>query len=230
MSGRPPSTATALATLARLTLVRLARGKLLWVSLAIAFLPIARAAGVPDKSNMLETTFAIEMFVLAILPPLFVAPSIGEEIEDRTATYLWSRPLARWTILAGKLLALAPLSMAVIVASWIASIELGSHTLPPVASIVGLAVGALALSVVTAGIATVVPKHGMALSIIYILMFDLPFGAIPGSIRLVSVTNAAAAVAGIGDDTSPLTGAIALIVIAGVWIAVAFRRIGRLET
>src|SRR5258706_12391348 len=100
MTARVPTAAGAIGTIARLTLVRLTRGKLLWVSLVIAFLPTLLAAAVPDKRSLVGLLFGIELFTIAVIPTLFVAPSIGEEIEDRTATYLWSRPLARWTILA----------------------------------------------------------------------------------------------------------------------------------
>ena len=226
-----PSIGAALSALARLTLVRLLRGKLLWVSVAIAFLPIALAKAVaaqPDTA--LTTTFGIELFVLAILPPLFAAPAIGEELEDRTATYLWSRPLPRWSILAGKLLALAPFVMAILVGSWLASIAFALHTAPPPLTIVALAAGTLAVSVVSAGIATLAPKRGMAFAIIYILIIDLSLGAIPASIQWLSVTHATRVLAGFESDQSPVSGAIAMAVISALWLAVAFRRIGRIET
>ena len=41
----------------------------------------------------------VELVVMALLSSVFVASSIGEEIEERTITYLWSRPLPRWTLL-----------------------------------------------------------------------------------------------------------------------------------
>jgi ABC-2 type transport system permease protein len=224
-----PSPGTAIATLARLTLLRLTRGKLMWVSLAIAFLPVARATASKSGEDVVYISFTVTMLALAIVPALFIAPSIGEEIEDRTATYLWSRPLPRWTILVGKLVALAPLATIVLTASFIAAVYLGTHEAPPAAPIAGVALGTLAVSIVIAGVATVVPKHGMSLGIVYVI-FDGIVGAIPASIRLVSVTHASRALAGMEDQTSPVTGAIALAVIAGLWMAVAFRRIGRLET
>lgn len=224
-----PSSGSVLVTLAKLTFVRLQRGKMLWVSLAIAFLPIMFTTQLRDKTHLISTAFVIELLVLAVVPPLFVASSIGDEIEDRTTTYLWSRPLARWTVLAGKLLALAPFSMAVIVASWIAAIQLGAHALPPPETMVGLAAGALAISMIATGIATLVPKQGMALTIVYVLFFDLPVGEIPASVRMVSVTHAASAIAGLEQDTTALSGVVAMAVIAGLWIALAFRRIRRLE-
>jgi hypothetical protein len=226
-----PSIGAALSALARLTLVRLLRGKLLWVSVAIAFLPIALAKAVASQPDTaLKTTFGIELFVLAILPPLFAAPAIGEELEDRTATYLWSRPLPRWSILAGKLLALAPFVTAIIVGSWIASIVVALQKVPPPITIVALAAGTLAVSIVSAGIATLAPKRGMAFAIIYVLIIDLSLGAIPASIQWISVTHAARVLGGFESDSSPVSGAIAMAVLSALWLAVAFRRIGRIET
>ena len=212
--------------------MRLQRGKMLWISLAIAFLPVLAATGLAQGKSthkLLPATFGIEMLVLAVLPPLFIASSIGDEIEDRTTTYLWSRPLARWTVLVGKLVALAPFSVAVIVGSWIAAIELSLHVMPPVQTIAGLAAGTFAASMVVTGIATLLPKHGMSMSIIYVLIFDLGVGQIPASIQMGSVTHAAQSIAGLDDATSVTSAVVAITVISAVWIALAFRRIRRLE-
>ncbi|MEO8844259.1 MAG: ABC transporter permease [Kofleriaceae bacterium] len=230
MASEVPSIGAALSALARLTLVRLIRGKLMWVSLVIAALPLALAAVIARQpSTALELTFGVEIFVLAILPPLFAAPAIGEELEDRTATYLWSRPIPRWAILAGKLLALAPFVMAILVASWVVSIELALHEAPPPMTIVALAAGALTVSIVSAGIATLAPKRGMAFAIIYILIVDLSIGFIPASIQWLSVTHATRTLAGF-ESSSPISGGVALAVLSALWLAVAFRRIGRIET
>jgi ABC-type transport system involved in multi-copper enzyme maturation permease subunit len=222
-----PSTASAVLTIARVTLLRMSRGKLIWVALCISLLPVLLALALPDKND--ETIFGVQMLVLGVLPPMFVASSIGEEIEERTATYLWSRPLPRWTILAGKLVALVPLVIFVVVGAYVVAVELALHIVP-YKGMAALALGALATSVVAAGIATLVPKHGMSLSIIFLLFIDLPVGEIPASVRLISVTHDAASLGGANTETPASTAAIALAVISALWLALAFRRIGRLET
>jgi ABC-type transport system involved in multi-copper enzyme maturation permease subunit len=226
-----PSTTQALSALARLTLTRLLRGKLMWVSLAIACLPLAfGGAAAKQHSRVLEDIFGIEMFVLSILPPLFAAPAIGEELEDRTATYLWSRPLARWAILAGKLLALVPFVMVILTASFVGAVFVATKAAPPPLAILAIAGGALGTSVVSAGIATLAPKRGMAFAIIYILIIDLPLGQIPTSLQWLSVTHATTTLAGLEPTQSPAAGGVALLVLAALWLAVAFRRIGSIET
>jgi ABC-type transport system involved in multi-copper enzyme maturation permease subunit len=231
---------TAVITLALVTLRRLFRGRAVWVSLLVAAAPIAFAVTVERRVGdgpgswvfgAGEATFTVELFVLAILPALFIAASIGEEIEDRTTTYLWSRPVARWHVLAGKLVALAPLAIALVVVSWVVAIELGLHMLPPVRSMVGLGAGALAISLVATGIATLVPKHGMALSIIYLLFFDLPIGEIPASLQILSVTHQTKLLAGFRyGETAVAAPSITMAVIGGVWLAIGLWRIRRLES
>jgi hypothetical protein len=227
-----PTTAQALSTLARLTLTRVTRGKLLWISLAIAFLPIMFAGAMgqaKDTGDILSATMGIEIFVLAILPPLYGGPAIAEEIEERTATYLWSRPIKRWVIVAGKLLALAPFAGVVVLGSWVLAIVVSLHHLPSTLSMVGLGFGAAGVTIVSCGIATLFPKRGMALAIIYILIIDLPLGEAPASVRWLSVTHATTTLSGLQGDTPPAYGAIALVVLSAIWLMVAFRRVGRLE-
>ena len=229
-----PTTAEALSTLVRLTLTRVTRGKLLWISLAIAFLPIMFAGAIGQAKQSVDTithaTMLIETFVLAILPSLYGAPAIAEEIEERTATYLWSRPIARWVIIAGKLLALAPFAGVVVLGSWVIAILVSLHQLPSILSMVGLGFGAAGITIVACGIATLFPKRGMALAIIYVLILDLPLGEVPASVRWLSVTHATTTLADLQTDTSPAYGALALVVISAIWLAVAFRRVGQLET
>ena len=80
-------------TIARVTWKRISRGQAMWVALGIALIPVIVATvlrqAVTDPTDRLTFTmdlYVVEMFVMAIVPALFVAASIGEEIEDRTIT------------------------------------------------------------------------------------------------------------------------------------------------
>ena len=238
-----PSTLTVLLTLARLTWRRLRRGRAVWVSSLLAFSPVAFAIAIGSRVSddgsgrglfaVGGDVFVIEQLVLAVLPAMFIAASIGEEIEDRTTTYLWSRPIARWTVLAGKLLALAPIAIALVVGGWFVALQAGLHHLPTLRSAVGLGAGTLVVSMAAAGIATLVPKHGMALAIVYVLFFDLPVGEIPASLQLLSVTRQAKLLAGMtsaGDSVGMLEPALALAIVGGVWLAIGVWRMQRLES
>jgi len=226
-----PSTRAMIWTLAGVTLKRLGRGMALWISALLAALPLIYAgiahAGRSQFQPILQ--FGFSTLPLALLPAMLVGASVGEEIEQRTATYLWSRPIARWAVLAGKLVALTPIVAALVVASWLAAAWIATEQLPPLASSVALAAGAIASSLVVAGIAVLVPKHGTALTIGYMLV-DLFVSAMPFSLQALSITYQIRVIAGMTDDPQAfVTPAIAIAAIAGVWTAIGLVRIRRLE-
>ena len=220
---------SAVLVLARLTLVRAMRGRAVWVSAAIAGFPILFAFIARDHGPGLDDQILLfEQFLLAIIPAMFVASSLGEEIEDRTTTYLWSRPLRRGAVLAGKLVALVPVAIALTVGAWAAAVGLGDGTLT-LRSAVGVGVSAAAISVIAAGLALLVPKHGMALTICYLLFFDLPIGALPASLRALSVSFHTRVICGYAPDGSLQTTIGELGVIVLIWGAIATWRMRRLE-
>lgn len=228
MSARIPSTATVLATLVRVTLLRLSRGRALAVSVLIALLPLALAAALNGRSHTMEPVNVVQFLVLVLLPPMFVASSLGEEMEDRTTTYLWSRPIPRWSVVVGKLLALVPVSLVLVVGGFFLSYDVAMGHPPAAIAIAAMIGGVIGISTLSAGLATLVPKHGMSLSLAYLIIIDLPIGAIPASINHISITHQ---VQMLVDPTSgTIQPAITLAVIAAVWLAIAMWRIRRLES
>ncbi len=229
-----PTTGATLSALVRLAIRRVLRRKALRVSLAIAALPTVFASMMHRRSvtTAADDTFNVVLLLVAVLPPLFVAASIGEEIEDRTATYLWSRPLARWTVVIGKLIALAPIAIAIVCASWIVALAVSiglDKIVAPWQTTGGIAAGTLAVCCASAGIASLVPRHGMALTIVYVL-FDMMIGALPSSIANLSITHHASVLARFQSDAHALAEAgIALAVISAVWLALGLVRIRKLE-
>jgi len=235
MTDGPPTSWSTVQTLAGVTLRRLSRGKALWIGAMIAALPlvyafIVRGHGAASPAASPDDLFTFVRPLLALLPGMFIGASIGEEIEERTSTYLWSRAIERWVVLAGKLFALAPIVVGLVVVAWIASTAILSHAPPTAISCVALAAGALAASLTAAGISTVVPKHGMALTTGYMLV-DNFIGVLPVSLREVSITYQAGALAHLdGGPAVVATPVIALAVIAAVWGVIGFARIRRLES
>lgn len=230
-----PSTGSlsAVWTLAAITLTRLRRGKAPWIGALIATLPVmyAGAIRIGEFQASPGDVFAIEVLLLAILPAMFVAASLGEELETRTSAYLWSRPIERWALVAGKLCALAPVVVVLMAGSWWIASQLAVHAMPSAASLVAITAATIATSLIAAGIATVVPRFAMVLSIGY-LMLDLFLGALPFSIDAVSITHQARAMAGLASGLSGpayASSAIAMLVITGIWAAIGLLRIRRLE-
>jgi ABC-type transport system involved in multi-copper enzyme maturation permease subunit len=220
MSGaRSPA---AVSAVARVALLRLGRSRAAWLALAICAVPLPFAGWLRDRPEPLHDAFTIARLLLAIVPAWFVAAAIGDELEH--ATYVWARPLARWTVIAGKLVALAPLSALLIAASWVATAAIATDQLPPAVTVVAIAACALACSLAAAGIAVLAPRFAMALTIVYVL-FDLLIGELPASLRLVSLSHHATELAGFGPDPADAWTVVGLAAIALAWLAVALIRV-----
>jgi ABC-2 type transport system permease protein len=218
--------------LASITWMRLLRGRALWVSALVALLPCLYAAMMRgrDRAGIGDELFAFQILVAAILAPMFVASSLGEEIEDRTTTYLWSRPVPRWTVLAGKLVTLVPIVATFVCASWLASAQIAWSLVPPAQTFLALGLGAIGLGLLAAAFSTLAPKHGMALTICYLVFFDVPAGVLPAAMQEVSVTHQLRTVSGMWPmDGSFVEGLIGLSVITLATGALAIYRMRRLE-
>lgn len=226
-----PSTLDVLATMIRVTLVRLFRGRAVWVCIGISLLPLVVAGALGSRHNVVEEFLSVvEILVLVVLPPVFVASSIGEEIEDRTTSYLWPRPIPRWAIVVGKLVALAPIAIALVLAGWFVSVQAATNHPPSAESLIAFGAGALAISIMSAGIATIVPKQGMALSILYLALIDFPLGLVPASFQAVSITRQIVVLAGLTSEPNPVKAAITILLLAGLWLAIGLLRLRRRES
>ena len=227
MTRTAPSTGSAIATLTGVTLLRLVRGKALWFGATFAAVPVAFTAvmRVLGVAPFLDDIFVVWRLLGALLAAMLVGSSIGEEVEDKTGTYLWSRPIARWAVLAGKLGALAPVVVALGLVSWCAATVAWTRTAPAAASCASLLASSAAACAVAAGIACLVPRHALALTIGYLLVDDFA-GALPFSVRQLTIANHAGAIA---ERSGTATATVAILAIAGVWLAIGAWRIRRLE-
>jgi len=223
-----PGALGAIRTLAAVTWLRLLRGRALWVAILIACVPSAYASLIRGRGwgSIGDELLAFELLVTAVLAPMFVASSIGEDIEDRTATYLWSRPIPRWAVLAGKLAALVPLAAVLVLGGWAVAANIAWGTLPALATFVALALGVIAVAFVATAITCLAPRHGMALTIVYMLFVDHAVGALPAKLAEISISYQ---VRQLADPATGTRGALALVIVGTVWSLVALWRVRRLE-
>lgn len=227
-----PTTAGAVRAIVGLTWRRMLRGRTLWIAASIGVIPVMFGVvlGITGpRRGLADEMLTLQMLVLAVLPTMLIASSIGEEIEDRTITYLWSRPIARWAVVLGKLLALAPVAMVLVVLSWHVACALGLDAMPSARTHAALAAAAVVVSAIATGIAVLVPRYGTALTIGYMLS-DFWIGIIPASIRNFSVLHHVTAISfPRPEGPDALTAALWLAVIAAGWLGVGLWRIRRLE-
>jgi hypothetical protein len=97
-------------------------------------------------------------------------------------------------------------------------------------SCVALAAGCAVIALIATGISATVPKHGMALTIGY-MMIDTFIGAWPFSLAELSITHQARVLANLGDGPPVLaTPLLAMAVVAAIWGTVGFTRIRNIES
>jgi ABC-2 type transport system permease protein len=238
---REPSTVLggleATLAIAKVAAIRTRRGRSIWVVIGLSVLPLAFAAILRDRELLSQwgRVMSFWAYFLAILPPVLLASAIGEEIEERTMTYLWSRPLPRWSIIAGKFVALIPILWVVLAVSILAPLVLLFPDLPDRGDLAGRAilaaiVGTTAAAAVTAGITTLAPRYGTILSLAYLMFIDRTFAWWDWSIGKLSVTYHALRVSGAYGHAESLPVAIAWLTgIVLVWMAVAVVRVRSLE-
>jgi ABC-type Na+ efflux pump permease subunit len=236
------SEATSIRVIARITWLRLLRGRSKWVSLLLAVLPVVFAGLLSmfradtDRSWDLVAGFVLGLGgMLAVA--VHLAPSVGEELDSRTYTYLWSRPMPRRSLLLGKLLATAPVAAALFVVSvslawlvtWGADADHVGDLLRTLLGTVGVVAAGSAMALVAGAF---FPRHPLAVILAYVLVGDLLLRFVP-ALRMVSIYYHAIGAAGVRDpllvSESMTAGLVGLVVLTVAWLALAVWRVERAE-
>ena len=107
-----------IATIWRVTLkTQATRARLLALGLlGLVGLAIGLAIGLGDVTDRLDaSTNMINAFGLSLYVPVvtlvFASAALGDPAEDGTLVYLWLRPVPRWQIVAGTVLATLTVTM-----------------------------------------------------------------------------------------------------------------------
>jgi ABC-type transport system involved in multi-copper enzyme maturation permease subunit len=223
----------AVAVLGRVGLRRLLRSRTLWVTAIIAAgPPLVTALLISGHSkHAWSDAFNLVRTLLVVALPLFVSSAISEEIEDRTFTYLWSRPIPRWSMVFGKLAAGTPVAFVLLAACAVATAAASGDPSAQIGqALVALAIGVVAVGMASAGMASLAPHLAQRLTYAYLFMFDLLVGELPLSLQNLSMTYHVKQLAGLGETTSNLAGnTIGCLAIGGFWLALGLVRLGRAE-
>lgn len=174
--------------------------------------------------------------VICLLLALFYGTSVlGYELDGKTLTYLFTRPLPRWQIVVGKYLGIVTALVPAAALSMVASaLILGVGSTLLLAMLAGSVGAVLAYSAVFILIGFLIPRRAMVVGLLYGIVFEFVLSFAPALVNEITVTYyLRSLVAGLLDLPIPreiarivggasVTGAIAsLALIAAVCLALA---------
>ncbi|PID38548.1 MAG: hypothetical protein CSA65_07105 [Proteobacteria bacterium] len=218
---RPPSGTAVARQIAGLSLRRARRSRLLRVVLALLALPVlATIVGVLSGRNgaaFFEKVLALYLsYLVPLVLALFSSQSVAEEVQGRTITYLWSRPIARWALPVGKYLGTVAVTgglmlLSLVACYLVAMIPAGGSVfseLPLLAlGLTALGVGTLYFAAVASAFGALVTSFPFALMLLYVLAIDIGMGFVPGLLRVVAMTVHLRAIAGLYKPQTSLFSA-----------------------
>lgn|GEM_PF-3823433 len=219
---------------ARATWRQTVRARTLWASALLLSIPVALAPVAAARStDAWEVVFEILVALLAIVPPLHLAPAVSDEVSEQTFTYLWSRPLPRRAIGLGKFIALAPLvaggfAVATGAAYGLIAVQTEFDIGALVRAELAIVLGSVAASAVALALGTLIPRHSQAAAIAYLALVDLAVGTIPISLADISLTrhvrrladtdNSAGMLAALASQPSDAASLLWIAGLGAVWI------------
>lgn len=235
-----PNVFTSTLTVARFSAKRILRGKKLGLALVSTLLVVATVVvtrylsdeALPTDVMQIGTRWGFFGLLAYLLPFLFTAGNIAEEVEGRTFVYLASRSLGRLPVVLGKYLAGVGFA-AVFLLVGLLLMHLGVFAASPSALVDALpetgraAASLVLLSLVYGGICSfwgaVIPEAGGIVATLHLAILEFLFGWMPGVFRLLSMSYMARQLAGLERgglmvDTVP---AIEPLVAAGVLMVAA---------
>jgi len=167
-----------------LTLRALARNRRSLVVAALLAVPVLLALiYVASEGKSGGESFVIQLFIGLVLPILlpltaliFATSALGGEVEDRTLLYLTLRPISRLAVILSKLLASAVLTTFLVEISLAATYLIGTQgTGTPqnfVAILLAGLVGCLAYSSLFLLLGLWLPRRGLLVGFLYVLLWE----------------------------------------------------------
>jgi ABC-2 type transport system permease protein len=224
-------------TIGRVTLQSLLARRRAVLMLLLAAVPVligllARLRG-PSGDAAGRTAGALEPLMVATLLPLialvFGTAALGAELEDGSALHLLTKPIARWRIVAGKILAAAPVVALLVGASTLLTGlliggERGAMGVT-LAFVVGVIVGSL-LYVTLFVALSVISSRALIIGLIYVAIWEGMLAGLFDGTRVFSVRQYVVSIvaqldpsdtvrsASTLDTTTAMVGVVAVFVVA----------------
>lgn len=182
----------------RLSLHQLAKRWRLLLIMLLATLPVALAAGISAFAGEGESYKADfinnlldAMLIAAIMPIVTIAlatRAFGDELEDRTLSYLVLKPVPRWRIVLPKLLSSIVICGPLLIASGAVATLLGLDGSGQAAVAVGVALfaGVVAYAAIFTW-AGLISTHALSFGLIYVFLWEGVGSTFLGGVRYLSV-------------------------------------------
>lgn len=186
---------------ARMSWLRMRRGRVVWLAAALFALPLVYVAGLAIAGHWGRGLFddVSELyfrFLVPFVPALTASAAVAEEIENKTFTFVFARPAPRGALVIGKLWAATAPAIAVVVPSiaiaWVVAqarfpadmADTWPHLLRvELAAVLGLcAYGALA-----AAIGTLFSRHPLVAVLVYLMLIEAGLGSAPIVLNLITI-------------------------------------------
>jgi len=203
---------SAVAVVARTSLLRAARRPSTWGTGAMAFLPALLGAAMGASGyGALGVAGPIAVWVVApLLAVSLVAGAVGESFERRTMVYWFTRPVSRASVILGELLANAALCAIILALGGMALAVVHAVTgdatvgallrLPAALALEGVALAALSL-----GVGVLAPKHPVFVAIGVLVVLEGAFPRLWAPLQYLSMTAHVGWLAGL--DSVAITAA-----------------------
>jgi ABC-type transport system involved in multi-copper enzyme maturation permease subunit len=254
MIAATPSSWQAVRLLAGLSLRRARRGKLLWLSASVLALPVL-AAGMALLSGQSGPGFFDKLLeaLLCYLAPFIMAvnasATVAEEVQGKTITYLFSRPVARWTLPFGKylgnlsvnaLLLLASVALAYLLSMAGEGMRDLVRELPRLgAGLVAMLLAAALYASVASAFGAMATAHPFVATAAFVLVVEEGFSFVPGWFKVLAMTTHLRVMAGLYHPAESLflsdprlswiISLPVLLLMTGSWLAVAISWVGSSE-
>jgi ABC-type transport system involved in multi-copper enzyme maturation permease subunit len=239
---RLPSGLSVALLIAKMSLRRARRGKLLRVVAVLLLLPPATVLiGVlSGRSGGQMFEFALELF-LRYLAPLALAlgasASVAEEAQAKTITYLFTRPMPRWALPFGKFLSTAAansvlLLISLVICFGVAMIGGPQGVLDRLAllgsGMFALVLAALYFGAMANAFGAMVTNSPFAVMLIYLLAIDVSMAFVP-RMKVISMCTHLLATVGLYRPSTglladpritPTVATIVLLCVTTAWVAI----------
>ncbi len=204
---------------------------------------LARVRGQPGDA-VGRTADALEPLVVTTLLPLvalvFGTAALGAELEDGSAIHLLAKPIARWRIVAGKILAAAPIAAALVGGATLATGLLvggGPGVGVTLAFTAGVVIGSL-LYVTLFVALSVLTTRALIVGLAYVAIWEGMLAGLFEGTRVLSVRQYVISIVAALDPSgrvdpatalAPTTAVVAAVLVLAVGFAIGVRALERYQ-